>query len=318
MNLEPLMKHLHTKLLLSAALCALLMPAAVFAQPVLDNQADDPRPRGWDLTQKIEAATYASHRSAENKARDQYRHPIGTLSFFGLTDAMTVLEIWPGSGWYTDILAPVLHDNGKLIVASYDPNLPDQPVYRYQLHNELMGKFSGNPQVFGKVKAIAWSDPKTQSLNAAGQVDMVLTFRNIHGWISDGLAEAVFADFNEVLKPGGRLGIVQHRAPAGADAKTSIEQGYVPEATVIALANAAGFSLLAKSEVNANPKDDHEHPEGVWTLPPSLRLGDSNRDEYLRIGESDRMTLLFIKGEVTDGWDLTMRNQQVDHPASMP
>jgi len=212
----------------------------------------------------------------------------------------------------------VLRDNGKLIVASYDPNLPDQPDYRYQLHNELMGKFTGNPQVFDQVKAIAWSDPQTQSLNAAGQVDMVLTFRSIHGWINNGQGKAVFEDFNEVLKPGGRLGVVQHRAPAGADPRASAEMGYVPEATVIELAEAAGFSLVSKSEVNANPADDHDHPEGVWTLPPTLRLGERDREQYLRIGESDRMTLLFVKGEVTDGWDLTMHNRSSEQSAVMP
>ncbi|GAB4125983.1 MAG: class I SAM-dependent methyltransferase [Wenzhouxiangellaceae bacterium] len=300
------MNHSHIKSLLAATSCALMLSASALAQPVTDGVDNDPRPSGWDLTQKIEAATYGSHRSPENRARDQYRHPIGTLSFFGLTDDMTVLEIWPGSGWYTEILAPVLRKNGKLIIASYDPNLPNQPDYRYQLHKELMGKFAGNPQVYDQVKAIAWSDPQTQSLNAAGQVDMILTFRSIHGWINDGVAKAVFEDFSEVLKPGGRLGIVQHRAPAGSDPRSSAEMGYVPEATVVELAKAAGFSLVSKSEVNANPADDHDHPEGVWTLPPSLRLGDRNREEYLRIGESDRMTLLFVKGEVTDGWDLTL------------
>ncbi len=306
------MNHVNIKLLLSVAFCLLLTPAILIAQP------DDPRPRGWDLTQKIESATYGSHRSPENKARDKYRHPIGTLSFFGLSDDMTVLEIWPGSGWYTEILAPVLRDNGKLIVASYDPNLPDQPDYRYQLHKELMGKLTGNPQVFDQVKAIAWSDPETQSLNAAGQVDMVLTFRSIHGWVNNGQAKAVFEDFHEVLKPGGRLGIVQHRAPAGADPRASAEMGYVHEATVIELAAGTGFSLVSKSEVNANPADDHDHPEGVWTLPPTLRLGERNREQYLRIGESDRMTLLFVKGEVTDGWDLTMRNRSSEQTAVMP
>lgn len=306
------MKDLNTKLLLPVAFCLLLAPTMTMAQP------EDPRPSGWDLTQKIEAATYGAHRSAENKARDQYRHPIGTLSFFGLTDDMTVLEIWPGSGWYTEILAPVLRENGKLIVASYDPNLPEQPDYRYQLHKELMGKFAGNPQVYDQVKAIAWSDPKTQSLDAAGLVDMVLTFRSIHGWINTGEAEAAFSDFYDVLKPGGRLGIVQHRAPEGADPRASAQQGYVPEATVIEMAKAAGFSLVSRSEVNANPADDHDHPEGVWTLPPSLRMGDRNREEYVRIGESDRMTLLFVKGDVIRGWDLTMRNRPEDQAALMP
>ncbi len=302
------MNQLNSKIFGTAAMFAVLLPVAVFAQPVPDTQTD-PRPSGWDLTQKIEAATYGSHRSAENRARDQYRHPIGTLSFFGLADDMTVLEIWPGSGWYTEILAPLLRDNGRLIVASYDPDFPDQPDYRKQLHKQLMDKFASNPQVYDKVQTIAWSDPKTQSLAAAGQVDMVLTFRSIHGWISNDQAEAAFADFYDVLKPGGRLGIVQHRAPAEANPRTSAETGYVPEAAVIRLAEAAGFSLVARSEVNANPADDHDHPEGVWTLPPSLRLGDVDRDQYLSIGESDRMTLLFVKGAGTRGWDLTLLDQ---------
>lgn len=245
--------------------------------------------------QKVERAMLEESRSADNSARDRYRRPAQTLAFFGLRDDMTVMEIFPGAGWYTELLAPVLRDHGKLIAVSYDTSIPDQPEYRYRLDGVLRSKLTEHEKMFGQVDVHGYSEPTTQGLGEDGSVDLVLTFRNIHGWVQDGIAKDIFTDFNAVLKPGGHLGIVQHRAPEGADVNETAPNGYVPEATVIALAKEAGFELAARAEINANSADTHDHPEGVWTLPPSLELGEKDREKYLAIGESDRMTLLFEK-----------------------
>ncbi|TGD71620.1 methyltransferase [Mangrovimicrobium sediminis] len=241
------------------------------------------------VEESIEKAATAGHRSAENIARNQYRHPVETLSFFGLEPDMTVIEISPGSLWYTEVLAPVLKDHGKYIAAGYDSELPGQPEYRYRQTAAMEKRFAEEAQ-FSKAEVLRFSPPQVMELGAPGSADMVLTFRNTHGWIREGIAAEVFGSFFKVLKPGGVLGVVQHRGP-------SVEgfTGYVTEAQVIKLAQDAGFVLEDFSEVNANPADTKDYEQGVWTLPPSLRLGDTDRDRYLAIGESDRMTLRFRK-----------------------
>ena len=253
---------------------------------------------------RIERAMFGEHRSEANIERNRYRHPVGTLGFFGLADGMTVMEIWPGGGWYTEILAPVLKGHGKYIAASWDVNVPDQPQYRYNLHKAMLEKFAAEPEIYGEAGVVMYSPPQSASLGEADSVDLLLTFRNTHGWINDGIAQAVYNEFARVLKPGGVLGVVQHRADEGADATESAKNGYVPEAAVIAMAEAAGLVLEARSEVNANPRDTHGHENGVWTLPPSLSACRSIEDEaakaecqdkYKAIGESDRMTLKFRK-----------------------
>lgn len=244
---------------------------------------------------RVEQAMSGEHRSAANIARNPYRHPLGTLEFFGLRDDMHVMEIWPGAGWYTEILAPVMRDHGQLSVASYDPDVPDQPEYRYRLANALKEKLAAAPALYDQVHVVNFSSPATGSLGNDDSLDMILTFRNAHGWVGDGSIDAMLTEFYRVLKKGGVLGIVQHRANQGAEATESAKQGYLAEDVVIEMARKAGFQFDARSEVNANPRDDKNHPEGVWTLPPSLRLGDENREHYLSIGESDRMTLRFIK-----------------------
>lgn len=253
---------------------------------------------------RIERAMLGDHRSEANIARNASRHPVGTLTFLGLRDGMTVMEIWPGGGWYTEILAPAIRHHGQFIVAGYDTDVPDQPAYRYRLQMELLDKFSARPDVYDQVATVPYSPPQSASLGDAGSVDLILTFRNAHGWIGEGIADSVFAEFARVLKPGGILGVVQHRAADDADPVKSAETGYVPEAAVIALAKRAGLYLEARSEVNANPADSRDHAGGVWSLPPGLALCREMEDEaeaaactakYLAIGESDRMTLRFRK-----------------------
>jgi len=246
----------------------------------------------------VERATQAAtgdHRSAENIARNKYRHPIETLTFFGIDDGMRVLEIWPGAGWYTEILAPALRDNGSLAVASWDQAVAGQPDYRYQLPKEMQAAFAARPEIYDQVVVVPWSPPESSSLGKAGEYDAVLTFRNVHGWVNNGQAQDVFKEFARVLKSGGVLGVVQHRAAEGSDPKVTAEKGYVPEAYVIELAKQAGLVFESASEVNANPLDTKDYPDGVWTLPPNLQLGDTDREKYLAIGESDRMTLRFRK-----------------------
>jgi predicted methyltransferase len=253
---------------------------------------------------RIEQAMFGDHRSEANMSRNRYRHPVGTLTFLGVQDGMNVMEIWPGAGWYTEILAPVMRHHGQFIVATYDADVTDQPQYRYRLQMELLEKFSSRADVYDQVAIVPFSPPASASLGAAESIDVILTFRNTHGWIGDGIAESVFAEFARVLKPGGILGVVQHRAAAGADPVKSAESGYVPEAAVIELARKAGLYLEAKSEVNANPRDTRDHAGGVWSLPPGLALCEelevaeelaACQAKYQAIGESDRMTLRFRK-----------------------
>ena len=263
---------------------------------------------GWaselPVEARIERAMFGDHRSESNMARNRYRHPVGTLSFLGLKDGMTVMEIWPGGGWYTEILAPVIRDNGQFIVAGYDTEVPEQPEYRYRLQKGLLEKFAADPGIYDQVATVPFSPPASSSLGAADSIDLLLTFRNTHGWVGEGIAESVFAEFARVLKPGGILGVVQHRARDGADPSESANNGYLSEAAVIELARKAGLYLEARSEVNANPADSRDHINGVWTLPPSLSLcgeieAEAERADceakYRAIGESDRMTLRFRK-----------------------
>lgn len=240
----------------------------------------------------VEAVT-AKHRSVENKARDGYRHPVETLSFFGIQPDMKVLEVLPGRGWYTEILAPVLRENGELTVTSFGSNHPND--YLRGIHNDFKNILDDNPGVYGNVKLSVFKEGTYLKDIADGSQDMVVTFRNTHNWIRFGGIEEAYRSFYRVLKKGGTLGIVQHRANKGSDTKESAQKGYVPESYLINLLEGMGFELVDKSEVNANPKDTKDHPEGVWTLPPSYRLKDVDKEKYMAIGESDRMTLLFIK-----------------------
>jgi len=259
---------------------------------------------GLPVEARIERAMLGDHRSDENIDRNRYRHPVGTLTFLGLEDGMTVMEIWPGAGWYTEVLAPAVRHHGQFIVAAYDVDVPDQPQYRYGLQEDLLEKFAARADLYDQVAIVPFSPPASASLGQSGSIDLVLTFRNTHGWVGSGIAEAIFAEFARVLKPGGILGVVQHRAVEGSDPAQTSEMGYVSEQTVIDLARSAGLFLEARSEVNANPNDTRDHEGGVWNLPPGLsqcREIESEdemaacRSRFQAIGESDRMTLRFRK-----------------------
>ena len=234
------------------------------------------------------------HRSVENQQRDRYRNPVKTLSFFGVDPCDTVVELWPGPlGWYTEILAPLLRDCGQLYTAQFDPN-HEIGFYR-DARQRFEAKLNDRPDIYQKVNVTTLSPPQHTDIAPAGSADVVLTFRNIHNWLKREQLDAVLAAAHRALKPGGVLGVVEHRADALFNVEEMIDSGYVSEQLMIERASAAGFRLLAKSEINANPHDFRRHPKGVWTLPPTLRLGDQDRERYLAIGESDRMTLKFIK-----------------------
>lgn len=235
----------------------------------------------------------AAHRSAENRQRDRYRHPLETLTFFSVQPCDVVVEIWPGGGWYSEILAPVLKDCGKLYAAHFRPDSKVEFFRRSRQAYENI--LATHPEVYSQVTVTSLEPPEAITMAPPGSADKVLTFRNVHNWLKAGTAQAVFDSAFAALKPGGIFGVVEHRASPGTSLQKMIESGYVTEEKVIALAEAAGFLLLDESELNANPKDDHDHPAGVWTLPPRLRLGDEQREHYLAIGESDRMTLKFGK-----------------------
>jgi len=245
--------------------------------------------------QAITAAVSGDWRSADNRARDQFRHPVQTLAFFGVQPQDTVIEITPGGGWYADILAPLLREHGQYIAAVVNPEaLPPGGGRDYQqrARDGLERTFAAAPAQFGRASVVAY-DPAAPVLGAPASVDRVLTFRNVHNWRMAGQAEGMFRAFFEVLKPGGHLGVVEHRAKA--DVADDDRSGYVGQAQVIALAEAAGFKLDETSEINANPLDPKDHPNGVWMLPPNNRHEAVDADKYRAIGESDRMTLRFVK-----------------------
>ncbi len=242
----------------------------------------------------LQQAIDGNHRSAEHKNRDQYRHPLATLNFFQVEPTMTVVEIWPGGkGWYTEILAPFLKQEGTFYAAHFSAN-SDIPYFSKNLQ-KFNEKIKAQPKVYGNIKLTALQPPKELNIAPKGSVDRVLTFRNVHNWIKNAQAENIFIALFDALKTGGILGVVEHRAPANTKQDPKAVSGYVTESYVIALAEKAGFKFVAKSEINANTKDTTIHPKGVWTLPPTLRLKQQDRARYLTIGESDRMTLKFIK-----------------------
>jgi predicted methyltransferase len=266
---------------LTALLCALCLPcSAVFA---------DHHSEASSLSQLIQAG----HRSNDNISRNPARHPVQTLGFFGLEPNMTVIEILPGGGWYTEILAPFLKEEGKLYAAHFSPNasLSYMPPSLRRFENKL----SSNPDLYGKTTVRHLNPPYETAIAPPGSADMAMTFRNVHNWVMAEQQAEFFTTFYAALKPGGILGIVEHRAKPGSSIEVMETTGYVTEAYVKELAAAAGFEFVGSSEINANVKDQTVYPRGVWTLPPTYQMGDENKAEFTAIGESDRMTLKFQK-----------------------
>ncbi len=243
----------------------------------------------------LAVAINGAHRTPAFQERDVYRHPRATLQFFGVQPDMTVVEIWPGGGWYAEILAPYLKNEGTYYAAGYALSARRTPEWRKRMAGELARKFAAQTAVYEKAVVTELSVPERTDIAPAGSTDMVLTFRNVHNWMNGDYDAEMFEVMYRALKPGGILGVVEHRAIPGTSFADMKQSGYVTEAHVLRLAEAAGFEPVAKSEINANPRDIKDHPRGVWTLPPSLRLGDVDREKYLAIGESDRMTLKFRK-----------------------
>lgn len=247
----------------------------------------------------LESIASAEHRTEARQARDIHRNPISTLNFFGIKPDMTVVEIWPGGGWYTDIIAPYLKDQGQFYAAHFDA-LTEKQAYINALER-YQSRVEDQVDTFGQISITAFSPPNELDIAPDSSADMVLTFRNLHNWHHRGekAFDAAFQSMYQALKPGGILGIVEHRLRPGDDLKPAqvSRGGYMLESYVIETAKKAGFVLVERSEINANPNDSTRHPKGVWTLPPSLKLGDQDRDKYTKIGESDRMTLKFIKPE---------------------
>lgn len=250
-------------------LLALAMVAAS-SSPALANDA-------------LKAAIANPQRSPDNMVRDAARHPYETLSFFGVGAKSTVVELAPGGGWYTEILGPYVRQDGKLVLAGAGA--------------KLKTKLEGMPALYDKVSYGEFAPGKKIDYAPKNSVDVVLTFRNVHNWIaiSDSAVKEVFQSAFDALKPGGVFGVVEHRLPAAMTQDAKASTGYVHEAFVIKLAESVGFKLAAKSEVNANPKDNANHEGGVWALPPVLANKDKDKEKYMAIGESDRMTLKFVK-----------------------
>jgi predicted methyltransferase len=251
--------------------------------------ADDPA-----AAERLETAINGPQRTEAFRARDVYRHPEETLVFFGVRPDQTIVEIAPGGGWYTEILAPYLRENGKLYEALYESKQPELADDFEQERKHFNERLSRDPAVFDRVTVGSLLGGHFTGI-PAGSADMVLTFRNIHNWIKDGQFDANLRAFYAALKPGGVLGVEEHRARPGISIEQVIKTGYVPEAYVIEHAKAAGFQLAGQSEANRNPRDTKDYPNGVWALPPTLKSGADERARMLAIGESDRMTLRFVK-----------------------
>ena len=232
-----------------------------------------------------------NQRSEENRARDRYRHPKETLLFFGLRPQMKVLEVWPEPGWYTEVIAPLVRDKG-VYYAGVTPD-PSSPHVTQRLE-QFRAKLAARADLYDKVQVVTFPMDGGDAV-PPGSLDMVVTFRNLHNWMGADAAAQAFATMYRALKPGGILGVVEHRGNPAVSQDPKAKSGYVNEDYAIKLIEAQGFRLGAKSQVNANPKDTKDYEQGVWTLPPSYRLGAKDHDKYAAIGESDRFTLRFVK-----------------------
>jgi predicted methyltransferase len=263
-------------------LLAALVSIAAFSYT--SAQAQDP----GGLAQRLAAP----HRTASNVARDGFRHPLEVLTFFGIKDDSTVVEILPGSGgYYMEILAPYLKDKGLYIAANRDAATPPQYLAD---HRKLLARIKAEPALYEKVLVTQFK-ADLHEIAPPGSADFVLTFRNLHNWIERNEIESALRAFHKALKPGGVLGVVDHRGRTDMPQEAQTKTGYIRQDVAVALIERAGFKLVGAAEVNANPKDTKDHPAGVWTLPPTYGMEDKDRAKYEAIGESDRFTLKFVK-----------------------
>lgn len=273
------MNRLHRRLFCAALALSLGAGSASAATPMPTALAD---------------AIASPDRTPAFRARDDYRHPQETLAFFNVQPNMTVVEIWPGGGWYTEILAPYLKEKGQYIAAGFAIT-EASPAYQARSATNFIEKLRASPARYGNVGLTTMGPPSQWFIAPPGSADRVLTFRNVHNWMDGGFAPEAFKAMFVALKPGGVLGVVEHRAAPGTSIEKMKDSGYVTEEEVKRLATEAGFRFESASEVNANPKDTKDYPKGVWTLPPRLAEGEKDKEKYLAIGESDRMTLRFVK-----------------------
>jgi predicted methyltransferase len=244
---------------------------------------------------ELDPILQGSHRGADERSRDAFRHPKDTLEFFGLRPDMKVVEVWPGNGWYTEILAPLLRDRGTLYAAQLDPAGGE---YAKTTVDSFRAKLASRPDLYGKVVVTTLAPPPSkESIAPAGSLDMVVTFRNLHNWMMFGWQREALQSMYAALKPGGVLGIVEHRGNPKLSQDPRAASGYVNEDYAIELIESIGFKLVGRSQINANPRDTKDYERGVWTLPPGYANGASERQRFERIGESDRFTLKFIKPE---------------------
>lgn len=269
-----------------AALAATAITVLVYAcaTPVSTRQ---------ETTATLDTILADSHRSEQNRARDEYRHPKETLLFFGLRPEMHVVEIWPDpSGWYTEVIAPLVREKGKYYAAILDA-APGNANQEKRVA-DYRQKLTTRPDLYDRVEVVTLK-PNGEDMIPPGTADMVVTFRNMHNWMARDQAAQAFTSMFKALKPGGTLGVVEHRGDPSKPQDARAKSGYVNEQYAIDLIQAQGFRLVAKSEVNANPRDTKDYEQGVWTLPPVYRLGDRDKEKYAAIGESDRFTLRFVK-----------------------
>ncbi|HEU4626884.1 MAG TPA: hypothetical protein VFS52_19135 [Steroidobacteraceae bacterium] len=269
-------------------LAGTLLASGAFAA---DNAVGGPKTTGAAL-KKLQAVVNDDHRTPAEKARDKYRHPVETLAFFGIQPNMTVVELWPFGGWYTAIIAPYVKGSGKFYAAAMDPASTSKSDQKYNA--ELKKLLEARPDLYGEVQWSVLAPGKFQ-IAPDGSADMVVTFRNIHNWVWQGMEKDVFEAAYRALKPGGILGVEEHRNDDPNYEPKQPGQAYVGEDWAIKMIESVGFRLVGKSDINRNPKDTKDYPKGVWTLPPTYALGETDKAKYAAIGESDRFTLKFMK-----------------------
>lgn len=292
MKLQGMPGHRHLRSLVAAAVLVALGACADRAAeaPAVEETAMAAEPVAGEGLADVVAAT---HRSEASRARDAHRHPVETLTFFGIRPDMTVVELWPFAGWYAEILAPYLRDQGMYYAAAMDPETASEQELRY--NESLNAMMAANPDVFSNVKVTALAKGKTD-IAPEGSADLVVSFRNVHNWVWADMDEEVYAAAFRALKPGGVFGVVEHRHADPSFEPSQPGQAYVGEQWLIGKIEAAGFQLQDRSDVNNNPLDTRDHPRGVWTLPPNFAgVADADRARYEAIGESDRFTLKFVK-----------------------